>query len=143
MLTALAVVLMVWTGSWPMLQVTPCEIGDFDETVQSANQCEGSVYRTLGLWPLLWVGFVVMIPPAVAAIALRPVVSWICVVVLAVLTTIGLMGWSTIWGALLLPSAAVLLVPALVLAGVQQVVHSARTSGAKEEGYVSVNLRPS
>lgn len=49
------------------------------------------------------------------------------------------LGWSTIWGALLLLSAAVLLVPALVLAGVQQIVPSARTSGLKEEGRMSVN----
>ncbi|MGW6035368.1 hypothetical protein ACWFOS_17090 [Gordonia terrae] len=123
-----------------MLQITPCEIGDFDEIVQSANQCEDPVYRALGLWPLLWVGCVVMIPPAIAAIALRPEVSWICVVVLAVLATIGLMSWSTIWGALLL-SAAVLLVFALVLAGLQQVLHSARTSRLKkEQRHLPVNL---
>lgn len=122
-----------------MLQITPCEIGDFDETVRSATQCENSVYRELGVWPLLWVGCVVMIPPAIAAIALRPAASWVCVVVLAVLATIGLMSWSTIWGALLL-SAPVLLVPALVLAGVQQVLHSAETSRLKQERHVTVNL---
>lgn len=63
--------------------------GSFSDTWPNV-QCTDSIYHVFGVWPLVWVGVLLVAPSVVAAIATRWWVSWLAVVVFAGLSFYGL-----------------------------------------------------
>ncbi|MCX5042417.1 ABC transporter permease [Aldersonia sp. NBC_00410] len=127
-LAAVAVALTVWDGSSPISDVDmSCRktgVLDLDGAPASA-QCDDSIVHVVGVWPLVWLGLLVAIPPVVAALAMRRWVSWLAVAALAGLAFVGMGNWSTFWGLLL--KAVPLTAIAVIVAIVQQTRHPAGT----------------
>jgi len=53
-------------------------------------QCTDSIHQVYGVWPLVWVGLVVVAPLVVAAVATKWWVSWMTVVAFAAISFYGL-----------------------------------------------------
>ncbi|UTM40133.1 ABC transporter permease (plasmid) [Rhodococcus pyridinivorans] len=95
-----ALAFTVWVGiSWSMAEVSlSCsKIGES----QSWFRCEDRLVDVLGIWPLVGLGLLLVLPPVVAALAMRRRVSWLVVAVLVGVAIAGLANWTSLWGSLL------------------------------------------
>lgn len=95
-----ALAFTVWVGiSWSMAEVSlSCsKIGES----QSWFRCEDRLVDVLGIWPLVGLGLLLVLPPVVAALAMRRWVSWLIVAVLVGVAIAGLANWTSLWGSLL------------------------------------------
>lgn len=68
---------------------------------QSWFRCEDRLVDVLGIWPLVGLGLLLVLPPVVAALAMRRWVSWLVVAVLVGVAIAGLANWTSLWGSLL------------------------------------------
>lgn len=68
---------------------------------QSWFRCEDRLVDVLGIWPLVGLGLLLVLPPVVAALAMRRWVSWLIVAVLVGVAIAGLANWTSLWGSLL------------------------------------------
>ncbi|MFX1760901.1 ABC transporter permease [Rhodococcus sp. As11] len=95
-----ALAFTVWVGiSWSMAEVSlSCsKIGES----QSWFRCEDRLVDVLGIRPLVGLGLLLVLPPVVAALAMRRWVSWLIVAVLVGVAIAGLANWTSLWGSLL------------------------------------------
>jgi hypothetical protein len=83
---------------------------------QAALQCDDSILRVFGSWPLIQLGLMLAAPPAVAALAMKRWVSWLVVLTFGVWAFIAVANWASFWILLgfAVPMAAVGLLVALV-----------------------------
>ena len=84
-----ALALTAWNGlSLTMLDVS---MSCAKTAAGVSYQCSERAVDVLGVWPLVVVGLLLASPPAIAAIAMRKLVSWIAVGALVVLFIAGVM----------------------------------------------------
>ncbi len=84
-----ALALTAWNGlSLTMLDVS---MSCAKTAAGVSYQCSDRAVDVLGVWPLVVVGLLLASPPAIAAIAMRKLVSWIAVGALVVLFIAGVM----------------------------------------------------
>ncbi|MCZ4553136.1 ABC transporter permease [Gordonia rubripertincta] len=127
-LAAAAVVFTVWTAMSPAggVSLSCSKSGQLDlEGSRAALQCDDSVLRVVGVWPLVQLGQLLAIPPAVAALVMKRWVSWLVVATFVVLTFIAVANWSSFWVSLgfAVPMFAI----GLLAASAQHIVQPARS----------------
>ncbi|MFD1813951.1 ABC transporter permease [Rhodococcus gannanensis] len=100
-----ALAITLWVGNSPMVDVSmSCsKSGELylDDGRTSSFQCDDSITRVLGIWPLVGLGVLLTTPPLVAALAKRQWVSWLAVVLLVGLSVAGIVNWASYWRVLL------------------------------------------
>ncbi|WP_207841916.1 ABC transporter permease [Williamsia soli] len=121
-------VFTVWTAMSPAggVSLSCSKSGQLDlEGSRAALQCDDSIVRVEGVWPLVQLGQLLAIPPAVAALVMRRWVSWLVVFTFLVLTFIAVANWSSFWVSLgfAVPMFAV----GLLAASVQQILQPAQS----------------
>jgi hypothetical protein len=124
-----AVVATIWTAASPVSDVSlSCsKTGELGlDGSPSGWKCDDSIVDVLGVWPLIQLGQLLAIPPAVAAIAMRRWVSWLVVALFVVLVFVGIANWSSFWASLLL--AVPMAVVGLCVATVQHLIQPPRRS---------------
>lgn len=94
--------------------------GVFDDG-QTSVQCDDSMVQVFGVWPLVLLGLLLVIPPVMAAMAMRWWVSWLVVAAFVGLLFVGLLNWTSFWGLLLI--AVPLAVVGFLVAVVQLIAH--------------------
>lgn len=99
-----ALVIAAWVGTSPMADVSmSCsKSGElYLDGGRSSFQCDDSIIRVLGVWPLVGLGLLITTPPVVAALAMRKWVSWLVVAALVGLSIVGIANWASYWRTLL------------------------------------------
>ena len=121
-LAVAAVGLAAWAGGSPVsgMSLSCSKTGVFDDG-QTSVQCDDSMVQVFGVWPLVLLGLLLVIPPVMAAMAMRWWVSWLVVAAFVGLLFVGLLNWTSFWGLLLI--AVPLAVVGFLVAVVQLIAH--------------------
>ncbi|PYE15968.1 hypothetical protein DFR67_109196 [Williamsia limnetica] len=122
-LAVVAVLFTVWTALSPAggVSLSCSKSGQLGlEGSRAALNCDDSIVRVFGVWPLVQLGQLLAIPPAVAALVMKRWVSWLVVLTFLVLAFVAVANWTSFWVSLsfAVPMAAV----GLVAASVQHIV---------------------
>ena len=119
-----ALAITVWVGTSPMADVSmSCsKFGElYLDDSRTSFQCDDSIIRVLGVWPLVGLGLLLTTPPVVAASAMRKWVSWLVVAALVGLSVVGMANWASYWRVLLFA------IPLAALGWIAVTVHQAES----------------
>ncbi|PVY30546.1 ABC transporter permease [Williamsia muralis] len=125
-----AVIFTIWTAMSPAegVSLSCSKSGELGlDGSQAALQCDDSILRVFGSWPLVQLGLMLAVPPAVAALAMKRWVSWLVVLTFGVLAFIAIANWASFW--ILLGFAVPMAAVGLLVAFVQHFVQPHRPGG--------------
>lgn len=120
-LAAVAVAFTTWAASLSVsnISLSCSKTGRFSDS-NSGIDCGDSILHAQGVWPVILLGLLLVVPAVAAAVTVRRWVSWVATGGFAALFFVGVSHWSEFFG--LLMAAGVLAIIAFLITLAQQIL---------------------